>query len=239
MSRSEAWVLLPAAGSGSRLPGPVPKLYLPLAARSVIECTLERVLAFEGLRGAVVSVARGDRRWPRVARRYPDVLVAPGGASRADSVRAALAALDGRADDGDWVMVHDAARPCVTPAMMRRLLDAVRDHPVGGLLAVPVDETLKRADATGAVARTEPRARLWRAQTPQAFRAGMLRVALSPPRHGGSADAPPSDESAALERLGHRPLLVPGSAENLKITRPGDLGLAEAIWRGQGALRCG
>ena len=234
--------MLPAAGAGSRLPGAVPKQYLPLCGRSVIERTLERVLALDGLRGAVVAVARGDLRWRRVAHRYPGVLSTPGGASRAESVRRALAALDGRAEDGDWILVHDAARPCATTALMRRLLDAVRDHPVGGLLAMPVDETLKRADAAGAVLRTERRNGLWRAQTPQAFRAGALRSALSAWARRAdvqvaAADAP-TDESAALERLGHRPLLVLGSAENLKITRPGDLGLAEAIWRGQRAARC-
>ncbi len=240
--------MLLAAGAGRRFAGKTPKQHLPLGGQSVVECALDRMLALDGLSGMVVAVARDDHRWRRVAGRYPGVLSTVGGRRRVDSARRALAALDGRAADDDWALVHDAARPCIMPALARRLLDAVRDHPVGGMLALPVDETVKRADASGAVLGTERRAGLWRAQTPQAFRVGMLREALQvsaaaeragdAPASTDESEASPTDESSAIERLGHRPLLVPGSAENIKITRLGDLALAEAVWSLQQQRLC-
>ncbi|MFZ5622787.1 MAG: 2-C-methyl-D-erythritol 4-phosphate cytidylyltransferase [Pseudomonadota bacterium] len=228
------WAVVPAAGVGRRMRADVPKQYLELGDRTVLEHSLAALSAIEGLAGIVVAVASGDPYWPglRHLPRCP-LSVAPGGEQRADSVLNALQVLRERAADSDWVLVHDAARPCVRAEDLQRLVDALRDDPVGGLLAVPVRDTMKRATDDGRCAATVDRGRLWHALTPQMFRFEALREALVAAQAAG---AEITDDASALERAGQRPRLIEGHADNIKITRPEDLALAEFYLRRQGRL---
>jgi 2-C-methyl-D-erythritol 4-phosphate cytidylyltransferase len=227
------WVVVPAAGAGKRFGSPIPKQYLPLAGRTLIEHSLALFLEHPRIAGVVLALSPDDEWWQDTAyANHPALTRVNGGAERSDSVANALAALRGRADDGDWVLVHDAARPCLAKADLDRLLAALVDEPVGALLAVPVHDTVKSAeDAFGVrVERTLPRQQLWRAFTPQAFRLGQLREALSHCQRLGIAI---TDDASAIEQLGLRPLLVEGRADNIKITRPEDLPLAEFLLQQQ------
>lgn len=228
--------LIPAAGSGRRLGGALPKQHQRLGTRTLLEHTIEALLAEPRLAQLLVVVAADDAQVAafdfgprlRVAR--------VGGPTRAASVRAGLEALAAQPDVAadDWVLVHDAARPCLAAEELAQLIDTLQDDPVGGLLALPLADTLKRDDGRPAprVAATVDRGGLWRAATPQMFRCGLLRAALAAP----GADQV-TDEAAAVERLGHAPRLVAGRATNLKITTAGDLPLAGAILQLQGRLR--
>jgi len=214
-----------------------PKQYLPMAGAPLIVRTLARLLACAWLERVYVVIAPDDRWWdrdvaPLIANEGRLEVVRLGGATRAHSVRAGLrvAHAAGFADD-DWALVHDAARPCVDPAAISHLRMVIGASTVGGLLALPVTDTVKLAEResngeSAVVERTIARDRLWLAQTPQLFRLAVLRQAL---------DRFPeaTDEASAVERLGFKPLLVKGSATNLKVTLPGDLFLAEAIWQRQ------
>lgn len=215
--------VVPAAGGGTRLGAALPKQYLDLGGDRMLYRSLDALLAEPRIEGIAVVVAPDDPRRPPPQRFDSRVRFLPvGGATRADSVAAGLD--HSQAADGDWVLVHDAARPGLSPAVLARLIDAVGDDAVGGLLALPVADTLKRADAAGRVLDTVARADLWAAQTPQMFRAGLLRRALAGPREGVT------DEASAVERLGLRPLLVRGDPANLKVTLAEDLRLAAAVF---------
>lgn len=228
------WAVVPAAGIGRRMRADIPKQYLKLGDRTVLEHSLAALCAIEPLAGIVVAVATDDPFWPGLhAGSACPVTVAPGGEERADSVLNALQVLRGRAADDDWVLVHDAARPCVRGEDLRRLVAELRDEPVGGLLAVPVRDTMKQATDDGRCAATVDRSRLWHALTPQMFRLGALRDALIAAR---TADARITDDASAMERAGQRPRLIEGHADNIKITRPEDLALAEFYLRRQGRL---
>ncbi|WP_295882783.1 2-C-methyl-D-erythritol 4-phosphate cytidylyltransferase [uncultured Thiohalocapsa sp.] len=218
------WGLIPAAGVGRRFGAEVPKQYLALAGRPVIDHAIGAFVAHPGIAGCAVVLGAEDGWWADVSAYagHPRVLRAPGGAERCHSVRNGLEALAQRAADEDWVLVHDAARPCLRRTDLDRLLEALQDEPVGALLAVPIADTVKRADA-GQVAETLPRSALWRAYTPQAFRLGLLRRALD---HAATKDLIVTDDASAVELLGLRPALVECSADNIKITRPEDLPLA-------------
>lgn len=219
-----AWAVVPAAGVGRRMGGDLPKQYLPLAGRTVLEHSLAVLLDCPRIAAVVVAVAAADPCWARIRRRLSrPVLQAEGGAERCHSVRNGLAALAGRAGAADWVLVHDAARPCLRPEDLRRLMDELADDPVGGLLAAPALDTMKRAGPDGRVSATVDRAGLWHAQTPQMFRYGLLVGALDAALAAGRLV---TDEAAALEAAGHAPRLVEGHPDNIKITRPGDLALA-------------
>lgn len=217
--------MVPAAGAASRFGGPVPKPYLRIAGRSLLEHALRALLRCPGVEGGVVVTAAGDRRWRRLpAALRRRVATATGGQLRAESVLNGLRALaDARASD--WVLVHDAARPCLPGRDLAALLAACRRDAVGGLLALPVAETLKRANGSGRSRGSVPRDRLWRAQTPQMFRHGDLVRALTRALDRGHE---PTDEAAAIEGLGLHPKLVEGSPLNIKVTRPADLALARA-----------
>lgn len=221
------WVVVPAAGRGSRVGGDLPKQHRPLLGRPLIRHTLERLADHPRIAGLMVVLAADDSFWPgwRELRGKP-VRTAVGGAERADSVLAGLAALPETVRAQDWVLVHDAARPCLRHDDLDRLLDHGCAHDVGAILAVPVSDTLKRDDGHGAIARTEPRAGLWRALTPQLFRRGTLQRALDAAAQAGIAI---TDEAMALERLGLSPLLVEGAADNIKVTTPADLAFAEFL----------
>jgi len=215
---------MPAAGIGRRFGAGRPKQYAPLCGRTVIEWSLAPFLMDPRCAGAVVALARDDPYWPAVA--PAPVTAAPGGAERSHSVRNALAALAARADPEDWVLVHDAARPCLPREDLDRLLGELASHPVGGLLATPAADTLKRSDVSGDVQQTVDRAGLWRALTPQMFRYGRLCEALDQAHAAGRI---PTDEAQAIEWLGDRPRLVAGAAANLKITSAADLAIAAAL----------
>lgn len=219
------WAVVPAAGVGRRMGAGVPKQYLPLAGRCVIEHTLDVLLGHPGVSGVCVALQPGDPYWPKTAfAGHPRIVTAAGGRERVDSVLGALGILASRISDDDWVMVHDAARPCLHATDIDRLVTAVRDDPVGGLLAVPVRDTMKRAGAGGRVERTVDRGDLWHALTPQMFRIGVLRRALGAALADGIAV---TDEAAALEHAGQAPVLVEGRSDNIKVTHPADLPLAE------------
>lgn len=221
------WAVVPAAGRGTRFGAPLPKQYLPLAGRLVVEHSLRAVLDHPDVDGVVVALAAGDADWPgwRELGGKP-VLTCTGGAERADSVLAALHALPASVSEDQWVLVHDAARPCLHRDDLARLLAEGGADPVGALLAAPVRDTLKRADEQGRAAATEPREALWRALTPQLFRRGSLLRALEAAARAGLRV---TDEAMAIERLGLRPRLVEGRDDNLKITTPADLALAEFL----------
>jgi 2-C-methyl-D-erythritol 4-phosphate cytidylyltransferase len=203
--------------------GTLPKQYLPLAGRTVLEWSLAPFLARSEFHSIVVALAPDDVRWSSLPLAHDKrILTVTGGTERVDSVRAGLAAIAEHAHAQDWVLVHDAARPCLTRGDLAQLLVALADDSVGGLLATPVPDTLKRAGADGRVDVTVSRAQLWRALTPQMFRYGVLRQALE---QGGGAQI--TDESSAVEALGLKPLLVAGRSDNLKITVPDDIAIAE------------
>ncbi len=218
------WALIPAAGVGRRFGAAVPKQYLALAGRPVIDHAIAAFVEHPHIAGCTVVLGADDGWWADVSAYadHPDVRRAPGGAERSHSVRNGLAALAALATDDDWVLVHDAARPCLRRADLDRLLAALRGEPVGALLAVPIADTVKRAEA-GQVTETLPRSALWRAYTPQAFRLGLLRRALD---HAESRRLVVTDDASAVELLGLKPALIECQADNIKITRPEDLPLA-------------
>jgi len=217
--------LIPAAGAGSRFGGDLPKQYQPLRGRTVLAYAIDTLLDETPLSRVYVVHAQGDRRCANVTGGNKRIVpLACGGSSRAETVKNALAALRGELRDDDWILVHDAARPCLPKEALRRLLRDVADDDVGGLLAIPVADTLKRAGDDGRVASTEPREGLWQAQTPQMFRFGVLWDAYKANRALES-----TDEAQAVERLGLKPRLIAGSTLNIKITYSPDLAVAAAI----------
>jgi len=220
------WCVVPAAGRGTRVGADLPKQYLPIAGTPLLLHTLERLAAHPRIGGIVVVLAAGDPHWPGVTTlNAKPLILAVGGAERADSVLAGLAALRERIADDAFVLVHDAARPCVGADDISRLIERgiAAD---GGLLAAPLRDTLKRADDTARSIATEPRESRWRALTPQLFRRGELVAALESARAAGVSV---TDEAMAMERLGHRPLLVEGAESNIKITTAADFALAEFL----------
>lgn len=219
------WVVIPAAGTGSRMGADMPKQYLSLLGKRVIEWSLAPFLEESLVEAIVVVLAVNDTCWPTLSiAKHRKVRVTLGGASRSDSVNAGLALLTGEARDNDWVLVHDAARPCLTNADLNKLITTLKDDDEGGLLATPLADTLKQVDSEQHVIKTLPRSDLWRALTPQMFRFDVLRRALAQ-----AAGSHLTDDAAAIEALGLRPRLIAGRADNLKITVPEDLHLAECI----------
>ncbi|MDE2219014.1 MAG: 2-C-methyl-D-erythritol 4-phosphate cytidylyltransferase [Gammaproteobacteria bacterium] len=240
------WVVIPAAGAGLRFGGTIPKQHWPLGGSTVLEISLRPFIADPRcVAVALVLDEMGLSDAVLRARLPARVLVVAGGAERPDSVLRGLAALaeSTGADrpaapaDADWVLVHDAARPCLSARDLERLLAAGAAHAHGALLAAPVADTLKSAGADGCAETTVARASLWRALTPQMFRFAALHDALHAARAAGRS---PTDEAQALEWRGVRPLLVAGADGNLKLTTRADLAVAEAILaeRGRGADQC-
>lgn len=224
------WAVVPAAGKGARMGAPLPKQYLALEGQTLLEHTLQRLLAHPRLAGVTLVIAPDDELWPDLAPRFPALRVVAGGAERCHSVLNALRALAGELGPEDWVLVHDAARPCVRAADISRLIAAAGDDGMGGILAVAVRDTLKRADAAGLVTGTVDRNQVWHALTPQMFRHDELHRALETALAEGRLV---TDEAQAIELAGGRVRLVEGSADNIKITRPEDLRLAACFLRAQ------
>lgn len=223
------FAIVPAAGSGSRFGAEKPKQYLSLLGRPLIFHALAALVACPEIERVWVVLSPDDPYWLQYD--WSDLgakldTVRCGGETRAESVTNGLQAAAMVAADDDWVLVHDAARPCLSAEMLNSLFTDLANDPVGGLLAVPVADTLKRADSEQRVAATEPRDGLWQAQTPQMFRYGRLLEALK------NCTAV-TDEASAIEALGLKPKLVSGDSTNLKVTYPADLALAAMILRGR------
>lgn len=228
------WAVVPAAGVGRRFGARIPKQYLDLAGRPVIEWTLSVFVEHGHIAGILVALDPQDHLWSATAYAdHPRVSRVAGGSERCLSVLNALEALARQADPEDWVLVHDAARPCLRGEDLDHLISELALEPVGGLLAVPVRDTMKRADPTDHVAATVDRTSLWHAYTPQMFRLAALTAAL---RDAIASGDWVTDEAAAMERLGQRPRLVEGHADNIKITRAEDLPLARFFLAQQGRL---
>jgi 2-C-methyl-D-erythritol 4-phosphate cytidylyltransferase len=218
------WAVVPAAGVGKRMRANLPKQYLLLGDRTVLDMTLDRLLAQNRIEGIIIALSAQDHWWSASQhRRDARIIAVEGGQERCHSVLNALGRLSDMADAHDWVLVHDAARPCVRQADMDKLINQLGDHPVGGLLGVPVRDTMKRTDGQGRVCTAVERQHLWHAFTPQMFRFGVSRHALT---EALNRQKWVTDESSALEMAGYSPQLVEGHADNLKITRAEDLALA-------------
>lgn len=224
------FLVLPAAGSGRRTGLSLPKQFVPLAGKPILQHTLERFAALPEIAAIVLAVDEQDvhtrdflAALPAALRKR--VVTVRGGTERMYSVLNALEYLAAQAADDDWVLVHDAVRPCLRRSDIHKLFSALEGSP-GGLLALPVRDTLKRADAQGQVLATLDRSQLWQAATPQMFRHGLLLRAL---REAAAAGIVVTDEAGAVERLGVPVQLVQGQADNIKVTWPEDLRLAEAL----------
>ena len=222
-----SWALVPAAGRGRRFGGQTPKQYLRAAGKPLIEHALDALLSHPGVDGVVVALAADDLHWPGWTSLHgKPVLACIGGSERADSVLAALHTLPPGVAANELLLVHDAARPNLCADAIGKLIDAALECADGAILAAPVRDTLKRGDAANCIAATQPRDGLWRALTPQAFRRDLLRRALEAARADGVAV---TDEAMAVERLALHPALVEGREDNLKVTTPADLALAEFL----------
>ncbi|WP_152207048.1 2-C-methyl-D-erythritol 4-phosphate cytidylyltransferase [Marinobacter changyiensis] len=225
MTKPRNWLVVPAAGIGQRMNSDCPKQYLRIHDRFIVDIVLSRLLGGVPFDGCMVALHREDRWWPTTtSHRDPRVQVCDGAAERHLSVLAALRALAAQASDEDWVLVHDVARPCIACEDVRKLMTTLESDPVGGLLATPVTDTLKRAGMDGdGVSETVDRSRLWRALTPQMFRFGALKAAIESVVRGGVSI---TDDASAMEYTGAMPRLVEGRSDNIKITVPSDLTLA-------------
>jgi 2-C-methyl-D-erythritol 4-phosphate cytidylyltransferase len=232
---SRCWAVLPAAGTGSRMGGELPKQYLQLSGATLLEHSLRALLRCQQLAGIVVPLHPQDTRALSLPLlREALVQTVTGAAQRSGSVLAGLDALAERAAPGDWVLVHDAARPCIQSRDIERLIEAVTASGTGGLLAEPIVDTVKQATDQALVLRTLDRATLWRAQTPQMFRLGELRHALEQAQERAVTV---TDEASAMELAGFPVQLVEGSSSNIKVTVPTDLPLAAWYLQAQAGER--
>jgi 2-C-methyl-D-erythritol 4-phosphate cytidylyltransferase len=230
MASVRYFALIPAAGIGARLGAGCPKQYLPLAGKPMLLHVLETFAALPKIAHCYLVVSADDGYIADILRESPQLnghvtVLFNGGATRQASVLNGLQAMREQIKDDDWVLVHDAARPGLTASMVDQLIAQLQDDAVGGLLAMPVVDTLKRSSAESRVAATVPRAGLWAAQTPQMFRYSLLCQAL-----GQALDV--TDEASAIEALGLAPKLVEGSIRNFKVTLPQDMQLAELLLKG-------
>lgn len=226
---SSVWAVVPAAGSGRRMVAEVPKQYLKLNGLPILEHTLRALLACPDIRGVIVVLDPSDRRADAIpSLSDPRVSTAAGGAERADSVLAGLQAIAAEAGSQDWVLVHDAARPCVSVALLRSLITTCMSEGVGTVMAQASVDTLKRISDDNRVVETLDRKVIWRAQTPQMFRLAELTSALS---EALGDDIAITDESMAMELAGYPVSILEGPSTNIKITLPADLEIAEITLR--------
>jgi len=215
------WVIIPAAGVGSRMGVDKPKQYIPVNGKTIIEHTLDCFLQREEIEKIIVAISSTDEYWPDLSvSKNEKVITAPGGAERYQSVLNSLHVLTDKATENDWVLVHDAARPCLNQSVIDRLIITLRSHDIGGILALPCRDTMKRANSMGEIDETVERDKLWHAQTPQMFRFGKLLSAIE---DAFNKNIMITDESMAMERAGYQPLLVHGQQENIKVTHKDDL----------------
>ncbi len=224
MSDSEKfWAVVPAAGVGKRMQADRPKQYLPLAGKTVLEQTLTRLFQADVFSAISVAISKEDPYWPELSCSTDEkIIIAPGGKERADSVLSALKSLREQASDDDWVLVHDAARPCLTCSDIHLLINTLKMDSVGGILALSSHDTLKKVEGVK-IMQTIDRSLIWKALTPQMFRYGMLKQALEQ----AIGNPTITNEASALEMQGLHPKIVEGRPDNIKITRPEDLALAQ------------
>ncbi len=234
-SSPKFWAVIPAAGIGSRFGSETPKQYLTLLDKTILEHAIKKFLACEWIEKVIVALRQDDPFWPSLSvASHNRVLTVLGGGERADSVLCGLNALKNIAGPDDWVLVHDAARPCVTKAQLSAMKAALEADAVGGIMAQPASDTIKVASAdknahsVAAIESTIDRNRVWLAQTPQMFRVSTLHSALTDALKNGQAV---TDEASAIELANLTVKLFPGSRNNIKVTLPEDLALAEAILR--------
>ena len=219
------WAVIPAAGTGTRMHSDIPKQYLEIAGKTVMEHVLGVFCAHDQITGIMVALSESDTVWETLdIAAHDKISTTAGGRERCNSVLNCLHALGSVAAADDWVLVHDAARPCIDAADIDRLISVLTDHPVGGLLALPVRDTMKRSNAAGEVEQTVDRQDLWHALTPQMFRLSALQHAL---QSAITQDIMITDEAQAIELDGGAPLLVQGNPRNIKITQKEDLALAK------------
>lgn len=232
MTKKSFWVVLPASGIGSRMKQSVPKQYLPFLNNTVIETTLNRLLSFESIAGAVVVLNKNDDYWSSLEYTHAKpVILAEGGSERFESVYSGVQKLQQFSKDTDvWVMIHDAVRPCVTHEDLQKLVDASNDSPMGLFLSQPVADTLKQADENLNCVATVDRSHLWRAFTPQVFPLQLILKAL---HHIIESKIEVTDDVSAVESLGLSPKIVVGRSDNIKITYPQDLAVAEVLIENQ------
>ncbi len=224
IERPQIWGVVPAAGVGRRMGSEIPKQYLPLMGRPVLDHTLEKLLSCPSISGVCVALSPDDGWWSSCSSASdPRILRATGGSERCYSVLNALGRLKKEAAASDWVLVHDAVRPCLRRSDIEKMIGALGEHDVGGILGIPLQDTVKRVGMSRRIKETLPRAQLWRAFTPQMFRLGTLSTALANAIESGNLV---TDESSAMEFAGHAPVLVEGQPDNIKITQPDDLTLA-------------
>ena len=217
------WAVVPAAGVGKRMQADRPKQYLELSGKTVLEHTLTRLLQTGVFSAVAVAISTDDPYWPGLAvSKHVDIVTAAGGKERADSVLSALRAIRAQAADEDWVLVHDAARPCITTSDVAVLIETLKDDQIGGILALSSHDTLKNVEGCNIVG-TLDRTHIWRALTPQMFRFGLLKHALELTQGNPAV----TDEASALELMELQPKIVEGRPDNIKITRPEDLALAQ------------
>ena len=225
MSSSNYWVVIPAAGIGTRMESECPKQYLKIQNKCILEHTVERFCSHPMIKGIVVALAKSDPYWSGLTvSQHEKVKICDGGEERCHSVLNSLHFLNSFADDSDWVLVHDAARPCLRKDDIDKLLNELEQHPVGGILALPVRDTMKRSGQNNEIDTTVEREGLWHALTPQMFRLQQLEEAISKVLERGLMV---TDEAQAVEAMGLKPKLVQGHPDNIKVTLPSDLALAE------------
>ena len=215
------WVVIPAAGVGKRMGVDKPKQYIEVSNKTIIEHTIKCFLDREEIEKVVVAISNTDEYWPELQiSKHEKVITAPGGAERYQSVFNGLKELQDKAEQNDWVLVHDAARPCLSQSAIDRLMIELREHEVGGILAMPCRDTMKRSNEKREIIDTVERESLWHAQTPQMFKYEKLYSAISDVL---KKDIVVTDEAMAIELSGFKPLLVRGQQENIKITHKDDL----------------
>lgn len=225
------WAIIPAAGMGRRMGTGVAKQYLRIGHRTVLELTVERLHKLGEIEAIVLVLSPFDSSWKFLnTSHFANIVTVAGGEERSLSVWNGLEHLRELAADDDWVLVHDAVRPCVAVSDIARLMSSLENDPVGGLLATPIKETVKKANKAGVIEETLDRKQLWLAATPQMFRYGILREAMEAAL---KRQVPVTDEASAVEAMGYPVRLIQGRADNIKITHPEDLKLAEFILKNE------
>ncbi len=225
--KTNIWAIVPAAGVGARMQTDRPKQYLSVGGKTILEHSLSALLEFDMVAGVQLCLSAQDGYWADIDFQHERLLpIVDGGERRADTVLAGLKALEKHVREDDWVMVHDAARPCITSALLTRLVDSVMESDVGGILATPVADTLKQTEQGGVIHKTIDREMLWSAQTPQMFRYALLVNCLE---KALADNLQITDEASALEASGYQPMLVPSSRHNIKVTYPEDIAWVEYI----------
>ncbi len=219
------YAIISAAGQGQRMGAEKPKQYLKISGKTILEYAVNVLADFPLIEKVIVALGAKDHYWPNLQfNSQQKILTTLGGSTRAESVFNALEMLSEFANADDWVLVHDAARPCLRSTDVKRLIETVGEHPVGGILGIPINDTLKLVNSATEIIKTQARENVWCAQTPQLFRLGLLKKAL---KQALNTSPIPTDDCSAIEMIGLKPLMVLGGVHNLKITYPDDLLLAE------------